>query len=117
MQEAISIIQRIDDYCPICNRNYALELYDRYGNKMNYYKLLNQDNLGKLNSLSNMIMKCRYCNNEFTIDRTNQNRFVPLIANAIKDNSYNIFMQQIEERKDKLYKKHKVIEKGLVDNL
>ena len=117
MQEAINIIRRIDDYCPICNKNYALELYDRYGNKLNYYKLLNQNNLNKLNSLSNTIMKCRYCNNEIMIDRTDQNRYIPLIANAIKDNSYNIFFEQIEERKQKLYKKHKIIERGLVDKL
>lgn len=111
MQDAICIIKRIDDFCPICKRNYALELYDSYGNKLNYFKLLNQNNLSNIDSKRNIIMKCRYCNGEVMINRIEHDRYIPLIPNTIKDDSYNKFMNDIETRKNKLYDTHKVIER------
>lgn len=113
MQEAIHFIRRLDDYCPICKRNYALELYNTYGAKLNYYRLINDNNIERLDKERNLIMKCRYCNTEFTIDRIDHNRYIPLMENSLKDNSYNNFIQGIEDRKNKLYKKHRVKERSI----
>lgn len=113
MQDAINIIRRIDDYCPICKKNYALELYNVYGNKLNYFRLINENNVDRLDKERNLTMKCRYCGTEFMIDRMDQSRYIPLIENSVKDNSYNKFLQGIENRKNKLYKKHRVIERKM----
>ena len=111
MEDAIYMINRLDDFCPNCKRNYALEMYDGYGNKLHYFKLLNSNTLTSIDLKRNIVLKCRYCNTEVRIDRMDQDRFIPLIPEAVKDNSYNKFFDDIQYRKNKLYNLYKVNER------
>lgn len=108
MEDAIYIIKRLDDFCPVCKRNYALQMFNGYGQDLNFFKSLNRNQMKYIESQRNVILKCRYCNSEIPIDRTDTNRYVPLVENATKDNSYEKFMNDINSRKEKLLNKHKV---------
>lgn len=108
MRDAISLIRRIDDYCPICKKNYALELYNGYGKKLNYFRSLNENDISNIERERNLIMICRYCNNEFTIDRTDIDKYIPLIENSVKDDSYNKFITNMNNRKNNTLRKYRV---------
>lgn len=53
------------DYCPICDKNRVVELYDLFGNPLKITQLYDNDMLDILDRKDVSEMRCKSCNHSF----------------------------------------------------
>lgn len=81
MREMVKRIR--PDYCPICKKDYYLEVYDIFENNLNISYLYDNNKLDRLGGKSIFFMKCKYCHTKFIPNWCN--RDFPIALNENKD--------------------------------
>lgn len=88
-----------EDYCPHCNQEKSLLLYDYYGNMFNYPNILDNKNYSifevSKNSKTFHYMKCKNCGKEFFIDWSQGKLPRPMFSSFYRSFMRNFKMTKI----------------------